>query len=188
MGQWYLEKNAALVFWRLSLLPPSGPFDFPFPEFRYSSIIPLPPQIICYNKIQFNRGRSVNKTKQLRNKGFTFIELLLAVFVLSVGISAVLMLYTSSMLSAATAWDMTVATSNAEHMLEEMQARDSLADIVNTDWPLWGQEHGLNTLPAETFSVAFADPAADPLNIQITVNWKRQLRASQIILRTRLTK
>lgn len=83
---------------------------------------------------------------------------------------------------------MTVATSNAEHMLEEMQARSSLAGIVNTDWPLWAQDHGLNTLPAEVFSIDFADPASDPLNIQITVSWQRQLRTNQIILKTRLTK
>lgn len=130
----------------------------------------------------------MNRIKRLQNRGFTFIELLLAVFILSVGISAVLILYTSSMLSAANAWDMTVATSNAEHMLEEMQTRGSLADIVNTDWALWAADHGLNTLPAEAFSVAFADPANDPLNIQITVSWQRQLRTNQIILKTRLTK
>ena len=130
----------------------------------------------------------MNRINQPRNKGFTFIELLMAVFILSVGISAVLMLYTSSMLSAATAWDMTVATSNAEHMLEEMQARGSLADIVNTDWARWAADHGLNTLPAEAFSIDFADPASDPLNIQITVSWQKQLRTNQIILKTRLTK
>ncbi len=130
----------------------------------------------------------MNRTKQPCNKGFTFIEVLLAVFILSVGISAVLMLYTSSMLSAATAWDMTVATSNAEHMLEEMQARESLSDIVNTDWAHWAQDQGLNTLPKETFSVAFADPAGDPLNIQITVNWERKLKTNQIVLKTSLTK
>lgn len=130
----------------------------------------------------------MNRIKRLRNKGFTFIELLLAVFILSVGISAVLMLYTSSMLSAATAWDMTVATSNAEHMLEEMQARGSLADIVNTDWARWADDHGLNTLPQEALNIDFADPTSDPLNIQITVSWQRQLRTNQIILKTRLTK
>lgn len=130
----------------------------------------------------------MNRAGQRRNKGFTFIELLIAVFILSVGISAVLMLYTSSMLSAATAWDMTVATSNAEHVLEEMQARGSLAEIVNTDWTRWAADHGLNTLPAEAFSIAFADPANDPLNIQITVSWQRQLKTNQIILKTRLTK
>ncbi len=130
----------------------------------------------------------MGRIKQLRNKGFTFIEVLLAVFILSIGISTVLMLYTSSMLSAANAWDMTVATSNAEHMLEEMQTRDSLADIVNTDWSQWAQDQGLNALPGETFSVVFADPADDPLNIQITVNWERKSRTNQITFKTRLTK
>lgn len=130
----------------------------------------------------------MNRTRRLRNKGFTFIELLLAVFILSVGISAVLMLYTSSMLSAANAWDMTVATANAEHMLEEMQTRNSLADIVNTDWTMWAGAHGLNTLPKESFSIDFADPAGDPLNVQITVRWQRKLRTNQVILKTRLTK
>lgn len=130
----------------------------------------------------------MNRIRRLQKNGFTLIEVLLAVFILSVGISAVLMLYTSSMLSAANAWDMTVATSNAEHMLEEMQARSSLADIVHTDWARWAEDHGLNTLPQEAFSIDFADPTSDPLNIQITVSWQRKLRTNQVILKTRLTK
>ena len=130
----------------------------------------------------------MDRARQPCDKGFTLIELLLAVFILSVGISAVLMLYASSMLSAATAWDMTVATSNAEHVLEEMQVRDSLSDIVNTDWSQWARDHGLTTLPKESLSVAFANPKDDPLDIQVSVGWEKKSRTNQITLKTKLTK
>jgi prepilin-type N-terminal cleavage/methylation domain-containing protein len=123
-----------------------------------------------------------------RKKGFTLVELLMAVFVLAVGIMGILLLYTNSMLSSEFAWDMTTATSHAEYILEEMQARESLNDIRSTNWGMWAQKQGLNTIPHETIAVDFPHVSGNPLDILVTVSWKRKLRTNHITLKTKMTK
>jgi len=123
-----------------------------------------------------------------RNKGFTLVELLLAVFILSVGIVGVLLLFTQSILSTEYAWDKTVAVSHAENILEEMQLKNTLNEITNVDWASWAVNQGFNTLPSESFNITFTDPATDPLEIQVAVNWIRKQRNSQIALKTQMTK
>jgi len=121
-------------------------------------------------------------------KGFTLLELLIASYILIIGISSTLLLNVNAMASSQFAWDLTVATSHAEHVLEEMQVQDTLSAITNIDWNLWIEQQKLNTLPGETIAVTFEDPAADPLNIEVTVHWERKLKKGDISLKTRLTK
>jgi prepilin-type N-terminal cleavage/methylation domain-containing protein len=122
------------------------------------------------------------------HKGFTLVELLLAVFILSVSIAGVLLLFTQSILSTEYAWDKTVATSHAEGVLEQMQLRETLSEIAVADWVGWAEQQGFNTLPNETIQIVFANAKADPLDIQVTVNWVRKQRNSQVTLRTQMTK
>lgn len=122
------------------------------------------------------------------NKGFSLVELLLAVFILSVSIAGVLLLFSQSILSTEYAWDKTMATSHAEGILEEMQLRDTLTEVATADWAGWAVKQGFNTLPDEVITIFFADAVADPLDIQVTVNWIRKQRDSQVTLRTRMTK
>ena len=122
------------------------------------------------------------------NKGFTLLELLIAAYILVVGIGSMLLLSVNAMTSSRLAWDMTMATSHAEHILEDMQAKDTLADVVQTDWIAWAAQQQLNTLPEEKIVVNFNDATADPLDIEVTVYWQRQSKNSSISLRTRLTK
>lgn len=121
-------------------------------------------------------------------KGFTFVELLIAVFILAGAISGVLLLYTTSMISSQQAWDTTVATTHGEHVLEEMQARESLVSILNVNWRDWVQEQRLSTLPNEVIKVTFADSGSDPLDVQVQVNWIRRSRARNVTLKTKITK
>ena len=121
-------------------------------------------------------------------KGFTLVELLLAVFILSVGIGAMLMLFSHSLSMSEIAWQRTQATAHAEFILEEMQLRESLQDIVRTDWQKWAIEEKLLTLPKEAVVVEFTDPKNDPLDIEVIINWERNNRASHLALATKLTK
>jgi len=123
-----------------------------------------------------------------QKKAFTLVELLIAVFILAGAISGILMLFTTSMISSQQAWDTTVATFHGEHVLEEMQARDSLDSILTVDWRRWVEEQRLNTLPDEVIEVTFADPDNDPLDIQVQVDWVRKSRVHNITLNTRMTK
>lgn len=123
-----------------------------------------------------------------QKKGFTLVELLIAVLILAGAIGGVLMLYTTSMLSSQQAWDTTVATTHGEHVLEEMQARDSLVSILAVNWRDWVREQRLSTLPDEVIKVTFADPGSDPLDVLVQVNWIRKSRVRNITLKTKITK
>jgi len=124
----------------------------------------------------------------LREKGLTLVELLMAVFILSVGIGGVLLLFFNAMVSSEYAWDMTVATSHAESILEEMQRRKILPEVRNADWNKWAQLEGLTTLPEEAVSVEFAEGPGDPLDIRVEISWERKARSNTIELTTKMTK
>ena len=121
-------------------------------------------------------------------RGFTLVELLLAVMILAGAIAGALLLFTSSMISSDQAWDTTIATSHGEHILEAMQALDSLEAIVAMNWQDWIARQKLNTLPEEAIDIIFSDPDSNLLGIRINVHWTRKSRANQIVLQTKLTK
>jgi len=123
-----------------------------------------------------------------KNKGFTLVEVLLAVLILAGTIGGVLLLYVASMASSELAWDTTVATFHAEHVLEHTQALDTVEDIRTLDWKSWTNSQGLNTLPNETIDIVFSDSAINLLVIHVTVNWVRKLREQHISLKTKIAK
>jgi len=123
-----------------------------------------------------------------QNKGFTLVELLLAVMILAGAIGGALLLFTSSMISSEQAWDTTIATSHGDHILEEMQTLDSLEAILAINWKDWITQQRLNTLPDEVIDIAFSDSDSNLLDIQIKVRWTRKSRANHIALKTKLTK
>lgn len=123
-----------------------------------------------------------------RSSGFTFVEVLIAVFILSVAIGGVLLLYTTSMMSSQLAWDISVATSHAEYVLEEAQTLDSKEKVLGFNWKGWGEVQGFNTLPAENIDVAIKSLSDNLLDIQVTVDWIRKSRRHDVTLRTKLAK
>lgn len=133
-----------------------------------------------------NRGELMDT--MIRNKGFTLVELLLAVFILALAIGGALLLFVSSMVSSEMAWDTTVATSHAQNILEEMQTRPTREGITSVDWHAWADAQGLNTLPGEKIDVVIVDPSVNPLNIHLTVHWTRKLRVNEVVLVTKMAK
>ena len=123
-----------------------------------------------------------------KNRGLTLPELLLAVFILSVGIVSTLLFFSNAMISTEYARDITVATSHAEYILEETQTRDSLINITLTDWASWAQNEGLNSLPHETFNVSFTNMLISPIDIETTVSWMRRARTYNVTLTTKLAR
>ena len=123
-----------------------------------------------------------------RNTALTLAEVLLAVFILSVGIASTLLFFSRAMISTRLAADITTATSHAEYLLEEMQTRKTLSEILGTDWVAWAGAEELNTLPNETVDVRFSNALVNPLDIQATVSWMRELRNYNLTLSTKITR
>ncbi len=122
------------------------------------------------------------------NKGATLVELLVCAYILLIGICGSFLLTINLMKSARSSWDTTVAVTHAESLLEEMQNKPGLYDIVNTNWEEWTRSKKLITLPQEKISVKYADPLNDPLDITIAVQWQKDKEAGAIALQTMLTK
>lgn len=124
----------------------------------------------------------------IRSKGFTLVELLIAVLILAVTIGGVLLLYVTSMMSSQLAWDKTTAVTHAEYVLEEAQRSDSIGAILVMDWESWADMQGLNTLPEENIDIVFSEPSTNLLEMQVTVNWTRKLRENNVTLITKIAK
>ncbi len=124
-----------------------------------------------------------------KNKqGLTLVEVLITVFVLSVGILSTLLFFTNSIISTEYARDLTVATSHSEYILEEMKTRPTLANITSTNWSTWFTGQSVDFLPSETVSVTYVNSASNPLDITAQVSWTKKSRTNSVSLRTKLTK
>jgi len=123
-----------------------------------------------------------------RQEGISLVEILISVFVLTIGILSCLMYFSAAMNSTEIARDLTVATTHGEFVLEDMRAMATLGEITARNWTAWAGTSGLNTLPQESVLVAFSNPVADPLPISVTVNWTRRDRVNNVQLETEMTR
>ena len=126
--------------------------------------------------------------RRVENVGLTLIELLIAAFVLSVGIVSTLLFFSSAMLSADFAGDITVASTHAEHVFEEMRSRNSLLDIASTNWEQWAEAEQLNSLPNEYFKVNFTNAESNPLEVTLDVDWTKRSRNHKVTMYTTVLK
>ena len=131
----------------------------------------------------------------LGNKGFTFMELMIAMTVAALTILFFVTTQTKFQLNAETAYERKVATQDAHRFLEQMritaQTGTFPAIVSTTTFPA-GAVAGYTSMPsssAETMSVAYASASADPLDVTVTVSWTGyNQRASSQTVRTMVTK
>ena len=131
--------------------------------------------------------------KFLKNKtGVTFVEVLVALFIVTFGITSSLLYMTTAKAATELAKDKTIALTHAELILEEMKARTTLASITGTDWAtFWSSfvtANSITTLPSEALSVSYVNQAADPLAITVAVSWTKKSRNYGVSLATEMTK
>lgn len=123
------------------------------------------------------------------NTGSTLVELMIAVYILLVGTLSTMMFFVQSKVSMRLSQDIVTATTYTESIMEEMRARPTLADIVNTDWSAWAQSQNWQVLPNQSVSVTLpTDTTEDPLKIITTTSWTRNGRPANVTLETHLTK
>ena len=131
--------------------------------------------------------RALSKIKE-GQKGLTLVEILLTVFVLSVGILSSLLYFTTVSASNELAKEVTIASNHGEYVFEEMRLRPSLSDITSTDWSAWAISEVLATLPGESITVTYLDSSADPLQATAVVSWQARTGTKTVTFLTELTK
>ncbi len=133
--------------------------------------------------------------KGLGSKGFTFMELMIAMTIAALTILFFVTTQTKFQLNAETAYERKVATQDAHRFLEQMrltaQTGTFPANVSTTAFPA-GTVTGYTSMPsssAETMTVAYASASADPLDVTVTVSWTGyNQRASSQTVRTMVTK
>ena len=122
------------------------------------------------------------------NHGLTLVELLIAVFVLTVGISGILLFFVQSMASSQQAWEYSQAAMHTDYILEDMQARPSISEVMGVNWTSWAQVENLNSLPEELVAVEFPQVKADWLEILVNISWMHKDRPQNFEVKTSIKK
>lgn len=128
-------------------------------------------------------------------KGFTFIEVLYASAILVVALLAILGANTYIRRANQATYERTVATQEAHSVLEQMRDMANLLqpntfprNVTNT-WQGRPTQIGNAYLPNGSYTVAFIDPNADPLDAIVTVTWRELgVRNASVQLRSLLTR
>lgn len=127
-----------------------------------------------------------------RAGGFTLAELNIGVLLLGVGALALLGVSTSALHTLEGARNLGQATEEARTLLEKMRQtadNDGLLG-VRTAYPEGtdlAETLGLDTLSEQEVTVDYADPAADPLDVTVQIQWRERARTRQIRVETLLT-
>ena len=115
----------------------------------------------------------------IKTKGVTLLEVLIAILIFCLAISALLISITGMADVIDIAKDKTVATNHLKNILEQVRANPFNSIIANfpaglTDGPAGKPYQGVvggYTLRNEHITVTYADPNADPLEIRATLTW-----------------
>lgn len=117
-------------------------------------------------------------------QGVTLVELLIASFLLLTGFCGLLTVFINSMHSTENSWEVTLATTHAQSILEEMQNRKTTVDIKSSDWNVWLTQQAMTQLPNERVEVTYKNPHANPLDITVKVLWQSKSPINDITLET----
>lgn len=122
--------------------------------------------------------------------GQSFVELLTAILILSVGIFSTIYFFIKVGYSVQQSSDMVVAASHIESLFEEMQVSyPTPQDIQNADWNSVASSLGVRTLRGETFSASYSfSGGPDLLNVTLTNSWVTKERPQSFSMVTEFYK
>ncbi len=117
-------------------------------------------------------------------QGVTLVELLIASFLLLTGFCGLLTVFINSIHSTENSWEVTLATTHAQSILEEMQNQKTTFDIKSSDWNAWLTQQAMTQLSNERVEVSYKNPQANPLDITVKVVWQTKSPINEITLET----
>lgn len=126
----------------------------------------------------------------MNKKAFSLLEVVFAVVILGVAISALIAVFFSSSVVTSNSRQLTNALSHAQYVMEEIRAyngQDLESKINSGDWDWQGTDitaRGLTSLPQEAIDTQVS-LLNDLYTINVTVTWQdRQGRGRQVNLTT----
>lgn len=124
-------------------------------------------------------------------KGFTIIELMIALFVTALAIAGYIGANVVIQRNSEEAFERTVATQDAHRVIERMRSAAQTGIFpgnVTTAFPQNGAVAGFANLTGEQVTVSYVNTATDPLDATVTVTWTSNTRRpSTMALRTLIT-
>ncbi|MBI3615498.1 MAG: type II secretion system protein [Candidatus Omnitrophica bacterium] len=125
----------------------------------------------------------------LKRHGFTLIEILVTVSIFVITTAALVGFYVSIAAMNESSRNMTRAMADARAVLEQIRnvSIGGLAAVTGTGWTAWATANNLTSLNNEAVTVAYVNPAADPLDVTVTINWSERGRARFAAVNTLVT-
>ena len=122
-------------------------------------------------------------------KGFTLIELLITTVVVATVILGFLGSATAMQSANKAAYERSVALQDANQVIEDMRRTAASGTFPGNVTAVYtGTVDGYSNIPGEAVTVAYADAAADPLDVTVTVSYnENSLRATSASVRTYIT-
>ena len=112
------------------------------------------------------------------SKGFTLIEVLIAMLLFVTTFVVLLGIYVAIAGLRESSRNMTQAMADVRSVVEQMRnlSVGGLNNITGTDWTQWALDNNLTTLDNEALTVGYTNPAADPLDITVRIDWQERGR------------
>lgn len=133
----------------------------------------------------------MSRRLKFKLSGFALLELLMAVAVVALGLSAALLVNTYARQNGELMNERMVALQDAHRVVELMRNASSTGNFptnVVAAFPNAGAVAGYNNLTNEQVTVRYSNTTEDPLDITVTVGWRQQgIRNATTQLRTLMT-
>ena len=125
------------------------------------------------------------------SKGFTLLELMIAMFILTVGLLGILLSNTTSKNASVRMNERILALQDAHRVIELMRGASSVGNFpgnVTNTYPDGVPVLGFDTLADQEITVDYTDIEADPLDVTVSVTWSELgTRDASTQLRTLIT-
>ena len=128
--------------------------------------------------------------RKVGRRGFTLIEVVMTIGIFAITTVALIGFYITVSVLNESSRNVTRAMADARAVLEGIRnsSASGLAAVTGTNWTSWAMNNNLDSLDQEAVSVAYANPAADPLNVTVRVNWSERGRARTAVVNTLVTR
>ena len=130
--------------------------------------------------------------KWLRGKeGFTYVELMIALAVMILAVVGYVGANMAVQQASEGQFEKSVAVQDVNQVIEQMRDLSSVGQFpgnVTVVYPNGGAVNGFNNLTNEQIAVTYADAAANPLDVTVTVTWDENGRRTvNLGMRTLIT-